>query len=249
MDTLLQPPVATTFDAVSSLVSAVALPDRRASRRSRARRGTSRARVFLAIALASAAPYWSRRCSGRAGPAPLSRCRSWRHGRPVADDRQPALLPFHAGLSVAAAVDPRARPLARRAATLRRADRARSSLWVVEPCFGDRRRCRHRVGRPRRRVGRAVGESLLLLLLVVPGALRARCRRAVRGPAVALQVLARGESRRASESARVTTFWMLISQMAGGVLTILIIPLLRLVAPTGSLGDDRGRAAVRRSAC
>ena len=30
-----------------------------------------------------------------------------------------------------------------------------------------------------------------------------------------------------------TTLWILISQMAGGVLTILIIPLLHLVAPTG----------------
>ena len=35
------------------------------------------------------------------------------------------------------------------------------------------------------------------------------------------------------EPARVTVFWILISQMAGGVLTILIIPLLHLVAPTG----------------
>jgi hypothetical protein len=35
------------------------------------------------------------------------------------------------------------------------------------------------------------------------------------------------------EAARVTTFWILISQMAGGVLTILIIPLLHFIAPTG----------------
>jgi hypothetical protein len=35
------------------------------------------------------------------------------------------------------------------------------------------------------------------------------------------------------EPARVTVFWILISQMAGGVLTILIIPLLHLIAPTG----------------
>src|SRR5258708_7140235 len=35
------------------------------------------------------------------------------------------------------------------------------------------------------------------------------------------------------EAARITSFWILISQMAGGVLTILIIPLLHLVAPTG----------------
>lgn len=35
------------------------------------------------------------------------------------------------------------------------------------------------------------------------------------------------------EAARVTTFWILISQMAGGVLTILIVPLLHFVAPAG----------------
>jgi hypothetical protein len=35
------------------------------------------------------------------------------------------------------------------------------------------------------------------------------------------------------ESARVTTLWILISQMGGGVLSILIIPLLHLVVPTG----------------
>ena len=33
--------------------------------------------------------------------------------------------------------------------------------------------------------------------------------------------------------ARVTTLWILISQLAGGVLTILIVPLLHLVAPNG----------------
>ena len=38
---------------------------------------------------------------------------------------------------------------------------------------------------------------------------------------------------RGIESARRTTQWMLISQMGGGVLTILIIPLLRLAAPNG----------------
>ena len=35
--------------------------------------------------------------------------------------------------------------------------------------------------------------------------------------------------------ARVTVFWILISQLAGGVLTILIIPLLRFVAAAGPL--------------
>ena len=35
------------------------------------------------------------------------------------------------------------------------------------------------------------------------------------------------------DAARKTTLWMLVSQMAGGVLTILVIPLLRLVATRG----------------
>jgi hypothetical protein len=35
------------------------------------------------------------------------------------------------------------------------------------------------------------------------------------------------------EGARITTQWMLISQLAGGVLTILVVPLLHLVAPSG----------------
>jgi hypothetical protein len=38
---------------------------------------------------------------------------------------------------------------------------------------------------------------------------------------------------RGVEGARVTTFWMLMSQLAGGVLTILVIPLLRFGAPRG----------------
>ncbi len=38
---------------------------------------------------------------------------------------------------------------------------------------------------------------------------------------------------RGLDAARQTTMWMLVSQMAGGVLTILVIPLLRLVAPRG----------------
>lgn len=35
------------------------------------------------------------------------------------------------------------------------------------------------------------------------------------------------------EAARVTTWWMLLSQLGGGVLTILIVPLLHLIAPPG----------------
>lgn len=38
---------------------------------------------------------------------------------------------------------------------------------------------------------------------------------------------------RGIESAQMTTAWMLVSQMGGGVLTILIVPLLHLAAPQG----------------
>src|SRR5262249_8077498 len=37
------------------------------------------------------------------------------------------------------------------------------------------------------------------------------------------------------DGARVTTLTMLVSQLAGGVLTILVVPLLHLVAPSGPL--------------
>jgi hypothetical protein len=39
----------------------------------------------------------------------------------------------------------------------------------------------------------------------------------------------------AIRSARVATFWMLISQVAGGVLAILIVPALHVIAPVGPL--------------
>lgn len=42
------------------------------------------------------------------------------------------------------------------------------------------------------------------------------------------------EAKRAQiESARITTFWILISQLAGGALTILVVPVLDLAAPHG----------------
>ena len=76
-----------------------------------------------------------------------------------------------------------------------------------------------------------ISESLVLLLIVLPVLF-------VLGlvlPFAALLSLYKSWPAKAAgrEAARVTTFWILISQMAGGVLTILIIPLLHLVAPTG----------------
>jgi hypothetical protein len=77
-----------------------------------------------------------------------------------------------------------------------------------------------------------ISESLVLLLIVIPVLF-------VLGlvlPFAALFSLYKSwlaAKTAGVQAARVTTFWILISQMAGGVLTILIIPLLHLVAPTG----------------
>jgi hypothetical protein len=77
-----------------------------------------------------------------------------------------------------------------------------------------------------------IPESLALLVLVVPALF-------VVGlvvPFTALLSLYKSwlEAKAArDDAARIPTFWILISQMGGGVLTILIIPLLHLVAPTG----------------
>jgi hypothetical protein len=77
-----------------------------------------------------------------------------------------------------------------------------------------------------------MGEGLVLLLVVVP--LLFLIGLVV--PFGALMSLYKtwNETKASGpESARITTFWILISQMAGGLLAILIIPLLRIVAPTG----------------
>jgi hypothetical protein len=77
-----------------------------------------------------------------------------------------------------------------------------------------------------------VPESLVLLLLVLPALF-------VIGlvlPFVALISLYKSwlEAKAAAVApASVTTLWILISQMGGGVLTILIIPMLHLLAPDG----------------
>jgi hypothetical protein len=81
----------------------------------------------------------------------------------------------------------------------------------------------------------AMGDAALamgLLLVVVPGIFVV----GVAVPFAALWSLYKTwlAARSAGvESARVTTYWILFSQMGGGVLTILIIPLLRFVTPTG----------------
>jgi hypothetical protein len=75
-------------------------------------------------------------------------------------------------------------------------------------------------------------QSLVMLLLLVPAVFVV----GVALPFCGLLSLYKSwqEAKRdGHEGARVTTFWILVSQLAGGVLTILIVPLLHLVAPEG----------------
>jgi hypothetical protein len=123
-------------------------------------------------------------------------------------------------------------------------------FWVTSGIDIGERRCRNRVGRDWRVSRIGLEESLLLLALVVSSAILPCSASVV--PFAGLLSLYKSWLRAKAEnirSARLTTFWMLVSQLAGGVLTILIIPLLRLIAPSGPLGDHRGRRCSSASVC
>jgi hypothetical protein len=79
-----------------------------------------------------------------------------------------------------------------------------------------------------------LSESLALLLLVIP-ALFFVGLAVPFGALLSLYKSWLAAKAAGVESARVTTLWILISQMGGGVLTILIVPLVHFVAPTGPL--------------
>jgi hypothetical protein len=80
--------------------------------------------------------------------------------------------------------------------------------------------------------GIAEGLALLVLVIVVPAILMfglvVPCAAIYSLYKTWIKARTSGE-----EAARVTTCWILASQMAGGVLAVLIVPLLRLVAPAG----------------
>ena len=227
MDTLLQPPVATAFDAASSLISALlylivafaALAD--APR-------DSRVRVFLAIALASAAPYGITTLMYlRGSGAALN--------RPAMAVTVFSLMIGSVALLHFTQVFPWRRPWIRAYGRWAPAVYAMVVLiaaivfWVTSgiDIGGDG-------GTGSGGMGISIGleESLLLLALVIPAIFLL----GVVVPFAGLLSLYKSWLRAKAEnirSARLTTFWMLVSQLAGGVLTILIIPLLRLIAPRG----------------
>jgi hypothetical protein len=225
MDTLFPPLVATKFEVFSAIISAAAYLIVGLAALVHAPRDI-RARLFFAIALASAAPYsltlllWARG-SDAAFTLPVmaavglslmigslalfhfSQVFPWR--RPWIRAHWRWLLACYIVVPVAVAIP----------------------FWLfrglavpgLEPGSGG-------VGA----VSAGIAEGLVLLIipivfllgLVLPfGALFSLYK-------TWLEAKAKGV-----ETARITTFWILVSQMAGGVLAILVIPLLRLVSSSG----------------
>src|SRR6185503_5420124 len=228
MDTLLQPPVATAFDAASSFISALLYLIVAFAALAYAPRD-SRVRVFLAIALASAAPYGITTLIYLRGSGAVLNL-------PVMAVTVFSLMIGSVALLHFTQVFPWRRPWIRTYGRWAPAAYAAVVLvaavvyWIARgiDVSGD-------VGTGSGGLGAvSVGleESLLLLALVIPAIFLL----GVVVPFAGLLSLYKSWLRAKAEnirSARLTTFWMLVSQLAGGVLTILIIPLLRLVAPRG----------------
>lgn len=232
MDALLQPPVATAFDAISSAASALLYLAVACAALARAPRDP-RTRVFLATAVASAAPYlvtallWARGTSA-AFNAPvitvvalslMMGSLALLHFTQVFPWRRPWIKThgawLYAGYIVVPLTVAAAWWLTRdlRALLAAAADAGSGGIGAV-----------------------SAGISEVSLLVVALGALPVLFVLGVVVPFSGLLSLYKSWKAAVTagiEPARVTTFWMLISQLAGGVLTILIIPLLRVVSPAG----------------
>ncbi len=225
MDTVFPPPVATTFEAFSAIVSAALYLIVGIAALAHAPRDI-RARLFTATALASAAPY-------------SVTALIWSRGSDVAFTR-PVIVVVVLSLTLGSLtlfhftqVFPWRRPWIRAhwrwlvAGYLVVPVSVAMSSWMFKGLAVSGSGGLGAVS-----AGLAGGLVLLLVVVVLPVVF-------VLGlvvPFAALLSLYKTwltAKAAGAEAARVTTFWILISQMAGGVLTILIIPLLHLVAPTG----------------
>ena len=234
MDTLLQPPVATTFEMVSAVVSAVVYLAVALAAFARAPRDI-RAKTFLVTALASAAPYlvtvqlWARGAAATltvpimsaVGLSLMVGSLALFHFTQVFPWRRPWIRSYWKWLLIGYIAIPFAVALL---------------VLILGPVIASSRPSPRRIpasgGLGAVSAGIAEWAALALLLvglplifvvgLVVPfGALMSLYKTWTETKAAG------------PEAARITTFWILISQMAGGLLAILVIPLLRLVAPTG----------------
>jgi hypothetical protein len=228
MDTLL--PVATAFDAASSSISALLYLAVGFAALAHAPRD-GRARVFLAVALASAAPYGiTMLIYLRGSGAALT--------RPVITVTLVSLMLGSLALLHFTQVFPWRRPLIRTygrwtpAAYAAVVLAAGVALWFTRGIAAQVSAAESTGSGGLGAVSIGLEESLALLGVVLPSIL-------VLGVAVPFAgLVSLYNSWREAKDAHLrgaerTTLWMLISQLAGGVLTILVIPLLRIVAPAG----------------
>ena len=229
MDTVFTPPSATAFEAFSAIAAAAVYMIAGSAALARAPRDI-RARLFFATALSSVAPYavpfliWSR---GTDAAVTV----------PVMTAVAVSLMAGSLTLFHFAQVFPWRRPWLRAHARWLYAGYAAIPVLVtvLVPVFktlfagvaasgsGD-------IGAVS--AGIAEGLVLVLLAIVVPAVFLF----GVVMPCAAVYSLFKSwHAARdwGEDAARVTTCWILASQMAGGVLAVLIIPLLRFVAPTG----------------
>jgi len=230
MDSLLLPPSATAFDAVSSLLSAAVYALIGLAALAQAPHD-SRVRVFLLVALASVAPYCVTALIWQRGPQALM-------SKALIVTVALSLMLNALALLHFTQIFPWRRPWIRRhggwiwagyagilAITGVTAFLTPSIDVSAAGGFGS-----GGLGA----VSAGMAETLLIVVVLVgiPVLLVLGIATPFAG-LVSLFKTWQSARDRNVESARVTTCWMLISQMGGGVLTILVIPLLRIVAPHG----------------
>jgi hypothetical protein len=219
MDSLLKPAAVTAFDAVASMTSlavylgvAILMLARRS--------GDSRARVFLVVALTSAVPY-------------VLTALQWRRGSGIYTPAVTASLAAAFSIGSAALfhftqVFPARRPWIQR-----------HFLWVVlayvlipVPVAGIAW-VLTTVLSPVALSGSIGAVSVdpvigLIVLMMLPAVLIVGVVLPLAG-VLSLVKSWQEAKRSANEPARSATFWMLMSQMGGGILAVLVIPLLPLV--------------------
>lgn len=226
MDAVFPPVVATAFEVFSAIVSAALYLVVGIAALVRAP-GDTRTRLFLAIAIASAAPY-------------SVTVLLWARG-PEAAFTTPVLLVVGLSLMIGSLalfhfsqVFPWRRPWIRShwkwlfAGYLIVPPAGAVTSWMFRALTLGSAPGPGGLGA----VSAGISEALVLLLVAVP-VLFVVGLVAPFGAVFSLYKTWLTAKAAGVEAARVTTFWILISQMAGGVLTILIIPLLHLLAPTG----------------
>ena len=228
MDGLLHPPSATAFDALSGIASALLYIAVGVGAFVRAPRD-ARTRVFLIVAVASLTPYVLPATLGRLGTGRMLSVATAAtavslavgsvalfHFTQVFPSRRPWIRAQGLWLSAAYAVLPLA---------------ALAGAWALLPIL----RVMSDAATPPESTGlNGMGPLVSFVLLVV--FLPTVFVTGIVLPFGALLSLYKSWQEAKADGrygARVTTLTILISQVAGGVLTILVVPLLHLVAPTG----------------